>query len=105
MLHGSTSMSSALTEALALRSPCLPATSAWRHSAEGFRCRVGVLVSGAAADGIRGTRSSDGRLFQADREAGAEVRAIRLALEQPSPGAGVETPAQEVVLSEELRPI
>src|SRR5262249_62161055 len=50
-------------------------------------------------------RSCGGPLVQADREAGAEVRGIRLALEEPSTDAGVETSAQEPVLSVKLRAI
>src|SRR5262245_56301434 len=46
-----------------------------------------------------------GALVQPDREAGAEVPRIRLALEQPSADARVQTPTQETVLSIKLRAI
>src|SRR5215467_13316303 len=79
----------------------------WKPSA---KC-IGTVCSGGAgrrtAEGeggvpadLRATRS--GALVQTDREAGAEVPGIWLALEQPSADARVQTPAQETVLSIKL---
>ena len=53
----------------------------------------------AAAEGEGRVREG---LVEADREAGPEVRGVRLALEQPAPDARVEAAAQEAVLPVEL---